>query len=392
MSAAQESLGKPSAVSLVTAVLVLTTAWAQDFPTGASLTLQADGIPTNLSAAFWAGEALPDTMEISVCVYLKFLRGRDNYDTLVSYATHNNTNELYIGFAYPSRLFEVWWGYSLIVRANVTSDILRWWRLCYVHNFTTHSYTVYWNDRVFTGSFQGPEALSGGGILVLGQDQDTLGGGFVFSQSLNAVLKDFRFYTRAVTSQEAVDYTSCRPSSQDLKPHMDFTHLLSDWRLQGSVEVGVVEMSEVCQEESVFHLVFPEKRTFPEAAALCEGVGGNVAAPTTPKENQLILSSVSPYLQQCLDASGEVVFLGFKSDPATRTLTHYNTGAVAQFTNLTSSNNTGKLCLGFQMTVNFQGSWLPILCKHRICTLCAFHALSRLKVCPRCVCLNINQS
>ena len=64
---------------------------------GASITLQADGIPTNLSAAFWVGGEVPDMTEVSVCVYLKFLRGRANYDTLVSYATLNNTNELYIG-------------------------------------------------------------------------------------------------------------------------------------------------------------------------------------------------------------------------------------------------------------------------------------------------------
>lgn len=67
------------------------------FPIGVSITLQADGIPTNLSAAFWVGEEVPHMMEISVCVYLKFLRGRDNYDSLVSYATHNNSNELYMG-------------------------------------------------------------------------------------------------------------------------------------------------------------------------------------------------------------------------------------------------------------------------------------------------------
>ncbi|KAK8386807.1 hypothetical protein O3P69_017915 [Scylla paramamosain] len=374
--------GPPRVVLMVVVAIHVgvSAASTQGSLTGAGITLQADGVPTNLSAAFWVGGEVPDMTEVSVCVCLKFLRGRANYDTLVSYATSNNTNELYIGFAYPSRLFEAWWGFTLMARAEVTSDILRWWRLCYVHNFTTHSYTIFWNDKVYTGTSRGPEALSGGGIFVLGQDQDSLGGGFAFSQSLNAVLGDFRLYTRAVTEQEAVDYTSCRPTNHEPKPLIDFTDIMKDWRLEGSVEIGEVNMSEVCQEESVFHLVFPEKRIFSQTAALCESVGGSVAAPATPEENQRILVSVTPFTEQCLDPAGVVVYLGFKANPEKRTLTHYSTGRVAQYTNVTSSYNTGYHCLGFMIITGVQASWLQMRCLDELCTLCAFHGVSRLKL------------
>ena len=62
-----------------------------------SIILQADGIPTNVSAAFWEGEELPDMTEVSVCAYLKLLRGRDYYEAFVSYAIKSNDNELFMG-------------------------------------------------------------------------------------------------------------------------------------------------------------------------------------------------------------------------------------------------------------------------------------------------------
>ena len=62
-----------------------------------SIIFQADGIPTNVSAAFWEGEELPDMTEVSVCAYLKLLRGRAYFIPFVSYAIPNNTNEMLIG-------------------------------------------------------------------------------------------------------------------------------------------------------------------------------------------------------------------------------------------------------------------------------------------------------
>ena len=291
------------------------------------------------------------------------------------------------GFSSTSRDLEVWWGATPLLRLNVTSDILRWWRLCYVHTYTTQSFTVYWNDEVFTGTIKGPKLLRGGGIFVLGQDQDILGGGFAFSESVNAIIGDFRLYTRAVTKQEAIDYTNCRPTNHDPKPHIHFIDLLRNWRMNGSVEVGVVKMSEVCQQESVLYVVFPEKRSFSQAAVFCESVGGSLAMPSTPRENQLIRSSMSPFMQQCLHPSGVLAYLGFNADTERRILTYYNTGLVAQYNILTQPYIFGFPCVGI-IRPEVEGEWQFLRCEEFHCTLCAIHATSRLKVNSHvCVCV-----
>ncbi|KAK3885410.1 hypothetical protein Pcinc_010369 [Petrolisthes cinctipes] len=96
--------------------------------------------------------------------------------------------------------------------------LLGWWRFCYLHTFETKQHTIYWNDKVFSGTSEGPEMVRGGGLLVIGQDQDRMGGGYTFSQSLNAVVADLRLYNRTLTNSEALDFVSCKETHLDPQP------------------------------------------------------------------------------------------------------------------------------------------------------------------------------
>ncbi|KAK3879221.1 hypothetical protein Pcinc_016195 [Petrolisthes cinctipes] len=96
--------------------------------------------------------------------------------------------------------------------------LLGWWRFCYLHSFETKQHTIYWNDKVFSGTSEGPEMVRGGGLLVIGQDQDRMGGGYTFSQSLNAVVADLRLYNRTLTNSEALDFVSCKETHLDPQP------------------------------------------------------------------------------------------------------------------------------------------------------------------------------
>ena len=40
---------------------------------------------------------IPELQVYSVCFYIKILRARNSYDTLISYAVPENFNELYVG-------------------------------------------------------------------------------------------------------------------------------------------------------------------------------------------------------------------------------------------------------------------------------------------------------
>lgn len=61
-----------------------------------TLTFQANGIPTIESWARY-NKTFPDLKDFTICTYMKILKGRTSYDTLVSYAVPLRANEIYIG-------------------------------------------------------------------------------------------------------------------------------------------------------------------------------------------------------------------------------------------------------------------------------------------------------
>ncbi|KAK7081342.1 hypothetical protein SK128_000315, partial [Halocaridina rubra] len=318
----------------------------------------------------------------SLCMYLKTIRARDNYDTTISYAVPDNFNELYLGFSFPAGTFEVWYDYDLVSRAHVPNGLHKWWRFCYVQDMKEKMFTLYWNDRIFNGTITTPEKIRGGGIFILGQDQDDMNGGFSVSQSFGGLIGDFRLYDRDISKEEAMDFIGCSLSNQKTGILIDFSDISSHWTLEGSVYAKDVLLTDICKENTGLLVMFPEPRLFEDSVALCSNLDGSIYAPATPEENRNILEYVSSYVSDCKDGSGNVIHLGVRGDKETESYYYYNNGSQIGYHNLSSQNFIdGFHCMGYLMTTGNDGKWYQSRCEvDQLCTLCHFNDISHLKV------------
>lgn len=81
-----------------------------------------------------------------------------------------------------------------------------WSHVCYSWDFTSRKQLVYLNgDIVASGSTAAGRKVKAGGIIVLGQDQDSLGGNFAANQAFGGELYNMNIMNRRLTDSEISD-------------------------------------------------------------------------------------------------------------------------------------------------------------------------------------------
>lgn len=88
-----------------------------------------------------------------------------------------------------------------------------WHHLCFTWENTNGELKLYKNGQREGqhGDLEVGYTVQSGGYLVLGQDQDRLGGGFALGQTLNAQLAEVNMWDRVLSESEiAAQYTNCR--------------------------------------------------------------------------------------------------------------------------------------------------------------------------------------
>ncbi|XP_068237916.1 uncharacterized protein [Palaemon carinicauda] len=347
-----------------------------------TITFQADQIPSNLSLARWKGE-FPELTSMTICMYLKTLRARKSYDSIVSYAVESNFNEIYMGFPFPSgMMFEMWWDFSLVCQVHVPNGLHQWWRFCILLDMEEKMYVLYWNNQIYSGAITVPNKIRSGGVFILGQDQDDMNGGFAASQSFNGLIADFQVFDVLLSKNEALDYVHCKSRNSNLKPIIDFSDIANQWTLEGSVEVSQILLTDICKIKDGILTMFPEPRLFSESATLCQNFEGSIVAPTSSEENRRVLSYVTPHIDQCKDGNGNIIHLGIRGDQETEKYYYYDNNNPLTYHNLPSLDFLEELyCMGYQMTVGSEGRWYQSQCKSdELCTVCSFKNITYLKV------------
>ncbi|XP_004918168.2 pentraxin-4 [Xenopus tropicalis] len=143
--------------------------------------------------------------ELSIC---SWVRTDANYlGTILSYATEENDNKLVLhgrnGAAYDALHFVIG---DPVYRELPVVPFLdgNWHHTCFIWSAIQGKYWFYVDRRLAsTGSrFQKGYEIPPGGSLVLGQEQDTLGGGFDSSEAFVGNLAGFAMWNRALTPGE----------------------------------------------------------------------------------------------------------------------------------------------------------------------------------------------
>ncbi|KAM7372251.1 hypothetical protein PAMP_009431 [Pampus punctatissimus] len=173
--------------------------------------------------------SLPDLPELSVCLWLRV--DTSHVGTLLSYATHDNDNQLVLygrNSSVSSSFFPASHrSYSSSPFTHSSSDSLpsldfvigdpvyrrlpvsllfdaRWHHLCVLWSSIQGRFWHY-NDRRLTSSgsnFRKGWEIPGGGSVVLGQEQDTVGGGFEPAEGFAGQVAGFRLWNRVLSPSE----------------------------------------------------------------------------------------------------------------------------------------------------------------------------------------------
>ncbi|XP_054463220.1 pentraxin-4 [Anoplopoma fimbria] len=151
--------------------------------------------------------SLPDLPELSVCLWLRV--ETSHVGTLLSYATDVNDNQLVLYGRNSSTTSASSLDFVIgdpVYRRLPASSLLdaHWHHLCVLWSSIQGRFWHY-SDRLLASSgsnFRKGWEIPGGGSVVLGQEQDTVGGGFDPAEGFAGQVAGFRMWSRVLSPAE----------------------------------------------------------------------------------------------------------------------------------------------------------------------------------------------
>lgn len=170
--------------------------------------------------ALLEGKTIPNLTEFTFCFWMN-TDDLANYGTVLSYATQSEDNEL---------TFTDYGGFVLSVKGqkvvtDITANDGTWTFLCAGWKSPLGLWAVFVNgDLVDSGGrLAENEKIEGGGLLVLGQEQDTLGGLFSAAESFRGQLTRLNIWSTFLGQAEINRVmNSCLELTGDLVAWSDF--------------------------------------------------------------------------------------------------------------------------------------------------------------------------
>uniref|UniRef100_A0A3B3UB98 Si:dkey-14o18.2 n=1 Tax=Poecilia latipinna TaxID=48699 RepID=A0A3B3UB98_9TELE len=160
---------------------------------------------TNYMYARMKRSVVNEIFALTICLWLKPGEG-SGLGTPISYAVPGQANELVL----------MEWGSNpmeLLINDKVKTFLTdgKWHHVCVTWSTRDGVWEAY-QDGVKKGSGQNLSAwnpIKPGGIFMLGQEQDTMGGRFDITQSFLGELSDLQFWSRVLTANEIHTQATC---------------------------------------------------------------------------------------------------------------------------------------------------------------------------------------
>lgn len=229
--------------------------------------------------------------------------------------------------------------------------------------------------------------VRGGGLLLLGQDQDSYGGGFTNTQSLSGTLADLRVYDRVLSDVEMLVFGKCEMAADaSADPIISFSNIERDFEM---VNVDLLETTKErsCAARRDKILVFTEPLVFEKAKHICGLSGGKLALPMSDKDTWRLFNESVPFGSVCNTGSMFSFWLGVQGDAETQTWNHYLTGEPLSYTNFVGRQPVVEnpfICVGFvgddKIDSREHGGWHTVGCKETACPICHLDKVVLLKV------------
>ncbi|ROT60958.1 putative neuronal pentraxin-2 [Penaeus vannamei] len=375
------------APSLVVLLCVLFSADAQDSLVGASdagdypqlapgevavLVLQESGTPSPLSSARLRN-AFPELMSFTVCYWLFLSRFREE-STLMSYAVSDSKdNELRMDHrmsGYKVSLHSKW------AETNLNTPLRHWSHFCFTYAHGSASWRIFLDgERQAEGSLpKEPGPLEPNGAYVIGQEQDSFGGGFQRDQSFSGEITELNFWERVLDDRTIARVAACRDDQEgDILAWSD-----QRWNITGEVRLTTRRREDICDRSTRELVVIPDRYSLKSSLHMCAVLGGMLAVPLTQEESDWVYESSKERADYCSGGQGSsFLWLGANDEATERQWVYWASEKPLSFEGKWrgSGPNGGTVenCL-VMLSGSFPGRWSDIACldSYSFCFACEF--------------------
>ncbi|XP_063846965.1 uncharacterized protein LOC135092408 [Scylla paramamosain] len=225
----------------------------------------------------------------TLCLWF-FMTYIGNFAVVLSYRTHmEGSDTLSLGPQHSIFVMEYMNVTGWELEGHVEPQ--RWHSACIMRNGTARRASLFL-DGAKRLDMDAPEQLYLNGTLVLGNDQDYVGGGFSTAQSAPGLVTGVYLWTRMLSLTEVREVGNCAPPEAAL-----LAWDVTPWRMVGDV---LRERVNPCQENNTHtRFLLPIKLNVQKARWFCSGHGLAFPFPTSKAENDEIVSFINMNLTSC---------------------------------------------------------------------------------------------
>ncbi|XP_045110701.1 uncharacterized protein LOC123504331 [Portunus trituberculatus] len=264
------------------------------------LVLQASGAPSPESYAR-LNISFPRLESFTICYRIKLNRFREE-STLLSYAlSDDRDNELRIDHretGYKITLQGHW------ANSNLITPLRLWAHFCFSYHLSSSAWAIYLDGKQRgRGTFADPtQPLEGNGVFIIGQEQDSLGGGFQRDQSFSGELTHLNVWGSVLNEAAVNQIWSCKDVTHG--DALAWTSVQESWLTEGEASWSMQSREEVCSTKTRVITVFPDRFSLRQAHHLCHVVGGNILVPIDGKENSMLFETTKDKADKCSGGLG----------------------------------------------------------------------------------------
>ncbi|XP_064091613.1 uncharacterized protein LOC135205179 [Macrobrachium nipponense] len=346
------------------------------------LHFQESGEPRSDSYAVFP-QSLPNLTEFTLCyrLYVFFYRKEI---VVVSYAVSDADNNVV-------RIDHTGQGFRMIIAGalDVSADDLplRTWRhYCLGVNLVTGDWVMAIQGQVTLRQERDPRLINrviqGGGLFVVGQDQDLLGGGFQTEQSLSGALAELQVWDYTLDEFTIGQIANLTSNLQGNVINWEE----AVWELNGAVTEHCLDKDKF-QRSHVHYVMLAKRRPFKESMQLCQSLKGKVAAPTSDKENQELFNHSAPYYPLCKNNIGYIyLWVGYTDARVEGEWEDSSTGLPLQYEGSWSPYEpNGEREENCATLYHVTAMWNDITCSRALmCTVCQFEHQVKVEILGLC--------
>ncbi|XP_069953925.1 uncharacterized protein, partial [Cherax quadricarinatus] len=335
------------------------------------LALQESGVPTSTSY----GRLLtpfPELRSFTVCYRIRLNRFREE-STVMSYAVSDDKdNELRMDHQVMGLKVTL---HSKWALTTLQTPIGSWAHFCFLYRFLTGEWNIFQDGELRAhGTFPITDTpLLGNGVYIIGQEQDSMGGGFQRDQCFSGEITELNFWDTELSNHTIKRVSKCEEEVEDATLKWS----LQEWQLAGEARSLLLQRKNLfCPSSNRLFVFFPDRMSLSEALHLCQIVGGIVAVPQNEEENSLIYLSTQKWAENCSGQLGaSYMWLGANDNKIENKWVYWGSGEPIPkqgvWRGKGPNGGTVENCL-VMLYGYFQGEWSDIACleTYAFCAVC----------------------